>query len=72
VIGLFNISLAFKGGTMVPSPDLLVQLPTGAAGDFSIPFGWPPGLPAGLKLYLQLWQNEPPWSASNGLEVTAE
>ncbi|MHC5209265.1 MAG: hypothetical protein ACYTG2_00935 [Planctomycetota bacterium] len=71
VVGLFNISLSFKGGTMVPSPDILLPLPTGAAGDVAIPFAWPAGLPPGFKIYLQFWQNEPPWSATNGLEVTA-
>ncbi|MHC5209262.1 MAG: hypothetical protein ACYTG2_00920 [Planctomycetota bacterium] len=71
VIGLFNISFAFKGGTMVPSPDLLLPLPTGATGNITLPFSWPVGLPPGFKIYLQFWQNEPPWSASNGLEVTA-
>ena len=71
VIGIDNISLSFKGGTMVPSPDLLLGLPTGGAGNIALPITWPTGLPAGFKLYLQFWQNEPPWSASNGLEVTA-
>jgi hypothetical protein len=71
VVGLSNMSLPFKGGTMVPSNNLLLSFPTGATGNTSIPFAWPLGLPPGFKIYLQFWQNEPPWSASNGLEVTA-
>jgi hypothetical protein len=71
VIGLFDISLPFKGGTMVPSPDLLLPLPTGATGGITLPFNWPFGLPAGVTLRLQFWQNEPPFSSTNGLEVTA-
>lgn len=72
LVGFSSLFAPFKGGTLVPAPDLIIGLPTFADGDISVPFAWPDGIPAGFKLYLQFWQNEPPYSATNGLEVTAQ
>jgi len=72
VIGATVINLPFKGGVMVPKPDLYFALPTGAAGDVLLTTPWPVGAPAGFVFTMQFWQNEPPWSASNALEVTAQ
>lgn len=73
VIGYTAINAPFKGGTMVPDMDvILYSLPTGANGDIALPTIWPSGVPAGFTLSMQFWQNEPPWSATNGLQVTSQ
>jgi hypothetical protein len=72
VVGFSSLNVPFKGGTLVPAPDLVISLPTLGSGDISVPFTWPGGIPPGFQFYLQFWQNEPPWSASNGLQVTSQ
>jgi len=75
-VGLTDINAPFKGGVLVPSPDILVVgLPTDASGTFTLPFTWPNGIPAGTLLYWQEWITDPgasqDLSATNGLESTA-
>jgi len=75
VIGITNISVPFKGGTLVPSADVLVQgLPTGPAGSIVLSGNWPPGIPSGISSYFQHWIVDPAGSqnlaASNGLSGT--
>jgi hypothetical protein len=54
VVGLSNASLPFKGGTLVPAPDVgPVLVPTSGGGGISLPFTMPAGLPAGTALWLQ-------------------
>ena len=71
VAGLVQLDAPFKGGTLVPQPELLLTLPTNAAGDLNVPFLWPTGIPAGVALYFQYWIQDPTatkgLSASNGL-----
>ena len=72
IIGFFELDLPLKGGIIVPSPDLLILgLPTNGAGEFSLPFLWPAGLPGGLALYFQSWIPDATgplgFAASNGL-----
>ena len=55
VVGFANISFAFSGGVMVPSPDVLLTLGTDAAGAMALTAVWPAGVPAGLTLFLQDW-----------------
>ena len=46
------IAAPFKGGTLVPAPDLLIPgLPLDAQGALTLTFAWPPGIPSGLDLW---------------------
>lgn len=72
VLGLDQIAAPFKGGVMLPSPDIVPGMfPTDAEGALSIPFTWPDGVPSGTEYVLQFWIPEgggpSGWSASNGL-----
>jgi hypothetical protein len=76
-VGLSAGSAPFKGGTLVPSPDLLVAgLPVDGAGTSTLAATWPAGVPAGLALYLQEWVVDPlgpaGFAASNAVRATAE
>lgn len=56
VIGLSRVDLPFKGGLLVPSPDLLISgLVTNGSGALTLPATWPAGLPSGLSIWLQAW-----------------
>jgi hypothetical protein len=52
--GLTAISVPFKSGTLVPSPDIIISLATGA-GSLNLPASMPPGLPGGTQFFLQAW-----------------
>ncbi len=68
IIGASQASAPFKGGTLVPSPDLVagpLPLPAqGAALDLSDTF--PLGVPGGTELVFQLWLT-PSFTASSGV-----
>ena len=73
VIGLSALQLPFKGGVLVPQPDLLVGgLVTNAAGTLVLSAIWPT-LPGGTILYFQEWivdASAPAGlAASNGLRA---
>jgi len=75
VVGIFNISAPFKGGTLVPSPDFLLGgLATDGSGFFSISSTMPPGAPSGTTFYFQNWIVDAAapqgLSATNGLSGT--
>ncbi len=75
VIGLAAAPVPFKGGTLVPQPDLvLTGLPVGSNGTLVLPAILPAGLPSGLQLCLQAWMADPGapsgFAASNGLLLT--
>lgn len=55
VAGFSTLNLPFKGGTLVPSPDVLVSLAMPFAGKIQLPVHWPAGVPAGAHLWLQAW-----------------
>jgi hypothetical protein len=62
----------FKGGLLVPQPDLLLSgLFTDASGSLVLAGAWPTGLPPHSELYLQCWLVDPAGpaglAASNGL-----
>lgn len=76
IIGVQEANLPFFGGTLVPSPDIVIfGIPTGATGGWILAGTWPAGVPAGTKLHFQAWINDAQapqgYSASNGLRATA-
>jgi len=77
VLGAAELSAPFKGGVLVPAPDLVVLgLATDAAGAFALPATWPAGGERGLDVVVQLWSEggggPVGWSASNGVCATTE
>jgi hypothetical protein len=74
VVGLSALSAPFKGGTLVPNPDVLIApLPTGPAGALELAATFPAGLPAGLSLWFQYWIADPAgpkgFAASNAVQA---
>jgi hypothetical protein len=56
VLGFSALAAPFKGGTLVPNPDLLIfGLPTGPSGELTLNGVWPVGLPADFSVFLQEW-----------------
>jgi hypothetical protein len=77
VLGFTLLNAPFKGGTMVPSVDLLfLGLPVDGSGQNSIPFVWPAGIPAGTSVYLQHWIADAGapagFAASNALDTEGQ
>lgn len=75
VIGLTPLVAPFKGGTMVPHPDILVAgLLTNGAGALVLSGTWPTGVPTGVTFWTQYWiadgAGPQGFSASNGLAGT--
>lgn len=75
VLGLSELSAPFKGGTLVPAPDLLIAgLTTNFLGDLVISDTWPTGLPAGLSFWVQIWVHDDTgpagFTATNGVMGT--
>jgi hypothetical protein len=75
VAGTSTLVQPFKGGVLVPSPELLIPLPLDGDGAFSAETVWPPGVPAGAILAWQGWIDDPAgpkgWSTTNGVVSTA-
>jgi hypothetical protein len=74
-MGISTIYLPFKGGTLVPAPDLFIGLfSTDASGTEVFPGTWPPGLPSGAMFFFQDWIIDPAgplgFAASNALKAT--
>jgi hypothetical protein len=55
VAGLSVLAAPFKGGTLVPQPQVLVPVVVDASGSATIEAGWPAGLPSGTSLHVQIW-----------------
>ena len=77
VVGLTPLDAPFKGGVLVPEPDLLVfGLPLDATGSLLVSGAFPPDLPAGIDLYVQMWIEDGGavhgLSASNALLATTK
>ena len=73
-IGISNLNLPCKGGTLVPSLDLILLFNTSPTGDIVLNAPWPDGIPLGFSIYYQVWQKDAAaikgWAASNGLKST--
>ncbi|MHC5210427.1 MAG: trypsin-like serine peptidase [Planctomycetota bacterium] len=60
VIGFTFIFAPFKGGTMVPNPDVLILgLQTDANGVLVLSATWPHGLPSDFETWYQAWIVDP-------------
>ncbi|MHC5210493.1 MAG: purple acid phosphatase family protein [Planctomycetota bacterium] len=75
-VGSSILSAPFKGGVLVPSPDLaLFGLMTDATGTLSLSTTWPAGVPSGVTLVSQAWLADPAGpvglAASNAIAGTA-
>jgi len=55
VVGTTELSVPFKGGTMVPFPSLLLPIATDPLGAASFAVLTPETLPSGLDFYVQAW-----------------
>ncbi len=76
VIGFSALQAPFKGGVLVPVPDvLLTGLATDGLGGLSLSALWPTGVPSGFALFFQAWIGDAAGpmglAASNGLCATA-
>ena len=73
VFGLAEIGVPFKGGTLVPSPDIVATLATSSSGGFILPALWPANAPSGVAIYMQAWIQDGAgpagFAASNGLAM---
>jgi hypothetical protein len=75
IVGFDQLNAPFKGGTLVPTVNLLIAgLPVDGAGSLLLPANWPAGLPSDFSLYFQAWVADAAgphgFSASNGLSAT--
>lgn len=72
IAGTSELSVPFKGGTLVPNPQVLLPLFTGPSGAIALPFHWPASMPQGTKIVFQSWirdnQASLGYSASNALK----
>ena len=73
VVGLSVINAPFKGGTMVPMPNLLSgPWPTTSTGTLNIAGNWPMGVPSGFQIAAQFWFASPAvagFAASSGVQI---
>ncbi len=74
-VGVGLLNAPFKGGTLVPTPDIILTgLATGPTGTVLLSGAWPTGLPSGFGIQFQFWLPDPVGpagaAASNGLTAT--
>jgi hypothetical protein len=75
VLGFSALGAPFKGGLMVPQPDVVVLgLPLDGAGSHQLDLTWPGGVPRDITFWFQHWIPDAAgpagFSASNGLSGT--
>jgi hypothetical protein len=75
VVGLSRIDLPFKGGVLVPSPDIILgPVPTDSFGSVTLTGIWPNGVPIGTEVVIQSWVTGHlavnPFEDSQGLVAT--
>jgi enediyne biosynthesis protein E4 len=74
VAGFTTIFAPFKGGTLVPAPDIVVPgFATDSSGELGFSSTFPAGVPAGLSLFHQMWfvdgSSPTGFTSSNGLSA---
>jgi len=76
--GVDVLGAPYAGGVIIPdwsSPGQMHRFSTGLQGEARLPGLWPPGIPAGLFVYVQAWVADAATAsglaASNGLRATA-
>jgi sugar lactone lactonase YvrE len=71
VVGFSALSAPFKGGTLIPFPNLLLPLPLDGTGAAQLSGPWPAGVTSGAAVWMQAWIPGPAasFSASNGLRI---
>ncbi len=74
VIGLTQVDVPFKGGTLVPGTDILLGLGTDTFGSFKLTAPWPTGVPSDFSLWAQAWITDAAgpvgFSATNAVTAT--
>ncbi|HTE05921.1 MAG TPA: hypothetical protein VK824_06975, partial [Planctomycetota bacterium] len=75
IAGLSAPSVPFKGGVLVPAPDVVVPgVVTNASGYATVATTWPAGVPSDLSLVVQAWIVDPTgpsgFTASNAMRGT--
>jgi hypothetical protein len=72
IIGFSQLGAPFKGGVLVPNPQLLIALPTSPSGTLTLPFLWPSNVPPACRSTSSSGSAIPArafgLSASNGLK----
>ena len=75
VVGFNQLNAPFKGGVMVPSPDLYPVFGTDSMGGYEFFVPWPAGIPSGFVFYAQAWLADSAgpagFAASNAIQGTA-
>lgn len=75
VLGFQTLGLPVFGGTLVPSPDILLPLSTNGAGALTMALTVPQALPTGFELVVQTWILDPAgpagFAASNAIAAIA-
>lgn len=75
VVGFGQENAPLLGGTLVPTPDVLLPFHTNSNGKLNLFGDWPAGVPSGQPTYFQLWIEDAAgpqgYSASNGLAAVA-
>ena len=73
-VGATRVDLPLHGGTLVPSPDLVLGISVGNLGFSMLQAAWPAGVPDGFSIWLQAWYADAGgpfgYAASNGVVVT--
>ena len=71
ILGLSYLGVPFKGGVLVPYPDVLILLTSSALGQATLATIWPAGVPSGFAFFCQWWipgaGGATGWAATNGL-----
>jgi hypothetical protein len=74
-IGFSEFALPLLGGTLVPTPEIIVPFVTNALGKLDISFIWPT-LAASTEVLFQFWSADSGaqqgWSATNALRAIAQ
>jgi hypothetical protein len=71
VVGISELAAPFKGGVLVPNPDVFFAFPADANGSLVLSDTWPPGVPLPSQLWIQVWMPDVAgpkgWSSTPGL-----